>query len=226
MQHATQSPHPPRPRIIGIGLNKTGTTTLAAAGAQLGWTRQVSCRRDLLARYRGGDAACVLEAVAAHDLCEDWPWPLAFREILAHFGDSCRYVLTMRATPDIWLQSLKAHAERVSPTMHCRLLAYGHAYPHGREREHLDFYQRHADAVRMHFANLGASHLLWEACWEAGDGWDGLSQFLGVAAPSTPFPHENRAPLHPDPAMLAANRQQISIQRSLLALEDMPRLDG
>lgn len=201
-----------RPKVVGIGLNKTGTKTLAAALAELGWRNRMSCNRDLLVAWRGGDASGLLAAVEAHDLCEDWPWPLAFREILAHFGDRCRYVLTRRVTAEAWLTSLKAHSERVSPTEHCRTLAYGHAYPHGREAEHLAIYHAHNEAVRAHFAAAGAGHLLLEVCWEEGDGWDQLCPFLGVPVPSVAFPHENRAPEAPDPLMVAENRRLIAAQ--------------
>lgn len=207
----------PRPKVVGIGLNKTGTKTLAAALFTLGWTNRMSCNRELLAAWRGGDPSGLLAAVEAHDVCEDWPWPLAFREILARFGDRCRYVLTRRATPEIWLASLKAHSERVSPVEHCRTLAYGHAYPHGLEAEHLAIYHAHAEAVRAHFAAAGASHLLLEVCWEAGDGWAQLCPFLGVPVPGAPFPHENRAPEAPDPQMLADNRRLIAAQLAGLA---------
>ena len=201
-----------RPRVVGIGLNKTGTKTLAAALAVLGWTNRMSCNRDLLAAWRGGDPSGLLAAVETHDVCEDWPWPLAFREVLARFGGRCRYVLTRRATPDAWLNSLKAHSERVSPTEHCRTLAYGHAYPHGREAEHLAIYHAHNEAVRAHFAAVGAAHLLLEVCWEEGDGWDQLCPFLGVPVPSAAFPYENRAPEAPDPLMVAENRRLIAAQ--------------
>jgi hypothetical protein len=156
----------------------------------------------------------VLEAVGTHDICEDWPFPLAFREILAQFGDRRRYILTRRATPERWLESLKAHSERVSPTQHCRTLAYGHAYPHGREKEHLEIYRAHLADVREHFRLEGAAHLLLEVCWDDGDGWDAICPFLGAAVPDAAFPHENRAPAEPDPAMLAANRAAIARQQA------------
>jgi hypothetical protein len=203
-------------KIVGIGLNKTGTTTLAAAGRELGWTRGLSCRRDLLIEWRRGECLGILEAVAQADLCEDWPYPLAFREILEHFGDTARYVLTLRSSPQVWLDSLKKHAERVSATSHCRLLAYGYAYPHGAEQQHLDFYRRHADAVRTRFEARGAGHLLLEVCWETEPGWERLCPFLGVPVPAIPFPHENRAPDAVDPDVYAENLAYIRYQKGLL----------
>lgn len=44
-----------RVKVIGIGLNKTGTKTLAAALGVLGYEKHVSCRRRLLAAFRQGE---------------------------------------------------------------------------------------------------------------------------------------------------------------------------
>jgi hypothetical protein len=202
--------------VIGIGLNKTGTTTLAVALGLLGYGPHVSNRRDLLALYRAGDPGPALAAVDAAESCEDWPFPLMYRELFDRFGAAARYVLTVRRDPQAWLASLKAHALRTPPDRHARLLAYGWAYPHGAEAHHLDFYVRHNAEVRAFFRERGAEHLLLEACWEAGDGWEALCGFLGRPVPPVPFPHANAAEPSPDPAVVAANRAKIRDQLLLL----------
>jgi hypothetical protein len=202
--------------VIGIGLNKTGTTTLAVALKLLGYERHLSNRRDLLARLRAGDLAPALAALEAADVAEDWPFPLMYREIFDRFGEDARYVLTVRRDAEAWLASLKAHALRTPPDRHARLLAYGYAYPQGAETHHLAFYARHNAEVRAFFRARGASHLLLEACWEAGDGWDKLCGFLGLPVPPVPFPHANPAQPGADPAVAAANRAKIRDQLLLL----------
>jgi hypothetical protein len=202
--------------VIGLGLNKTGTTTLAVALGVLGYRRHLSNRRDLLALYRAGDPAPALDAVEQAESCEDWPFPLMHRELLDRFGDRARYVLTTRRDAAAWLASLKAHALRTPPDRHARLLAYGWAYPHGAEAHHLAFYDRHLAEVRAHFRDRGAEHLLLEVCWEAGDGWERLCGFLGLPVPPVPFPHANAADPAPDAALVAANRARIREQLLLL----------
>lgn len=205
-----------RPKVIGIGLNKTGTTTLAASLRQLGYPRHVSNRRDLLAWRHAGDPGPTFEVVEQNDSFEDWPFPLMYRELFDRFGDRARYVLTTRRDAATWLASLKAHSLRTPPDRHARLLAYGYAYPHGVEPHHLAFYERHNAEVRAFFRDRGAERLLLEVCWEAGDGWAELCGFLGLPVPPLPFPHANRAEPSPDPALAAANRARIRDQLLLL----------
>lgn len=175
-------------KVFGVGLNKTGTTSLNACGARLGY-RCKSCDRGLLRDVRRGDLTRAFAVAERFDLFEDWPWPLIFRELDERFPGS-RFILTVRRDARTWLRSLKKHSLGTHPTRHCRKLAYGHHYPFGREREHLDFYERHNDAVRRHFADRPED--LLEVCWERGDGWAELCGFLGHEPPDAPFPHRNR----------------------------------
>ena len=59
-------------KVIGLGLNKTGTTTLARCLAILGYQRPLSCRPDLLAAYRRGQIEPVLDAIEDCGYCEDF----------------------------------------------------------------------------------------------------------------------------------------------------------
>jgi hypothetical protein len=181
----------PRPKVVGIGLNKTGTTTLAACLRRLGYARHATCDYGLLAGYRNGDVEAIFRCIEANDSFEDWPFPLAYREIFDRFGERARFVLTTRKDARTWVESLKAHALRTPPVGHTRLLAYGYNYPHGLETEHIAIYERHNAEVRDFFRRRQAEHLLLEVCWERGDGWKELCGFLRTPAPDAPFPHEN-----------------------------------
>lgn len=206
-------------KLFGIGLNKTGTSTLGACARLLGF-RHVSCRRDLLIRLRQGSLDELFAVCDAHDSFEDWPYPLAYRELFERYGDGARYVLTVRRSPEAWLRSLKNHALLTQPDAHCRLLAYGHAYPHGFEREHLAFYERHNAEVVAFFRERGASHLLATLCWEEGHGWPELCRLLGEPVPDLPFPHANRTrreALESQP-LYEANAMRIREQLRLLGL--------
>lgn len=205
-----------RGKVIGIGLNKTGTKTLAAALGVLGYEKHVSCRRRLLAAFRQGELEPTFQLIEENDSFEDWPFPLMYRELHQRFGERARYVLTQRASSQIWLESLMRHSLRTPPDEHCRLLAYGYAYPHGVERHHLSFYERHNREVVEYFEAEHAKHLLLEVCWENGDGWEKLCAFLGKSVPDCAFPHENRGEA-PIPAEVEAeNRKRIFEQLRLL----------
>lgn len=178
-------------KVFGIGLNKTGTSTLRDCCRQFG-LRHVSCRRDLLIAYRRGALDEVFAVIDQHDSFDDWPWPLMYRELYDRYaGQGAKFVLTLRASPDKWLRSLKKHALYTIPGEHCRGLAYGHNYPFRHEAHHLDFYRRHADEVRTFFQAQGAADRLLEVCWENGDGWPELCRFLDLPVPEVPFPHAN-----------------------------------
>ncbi|MFR0691693.1 sulfotransferase [Enterobacterales bacterium AE_CKDN230030158-1A_HGKHYDSX7] len=203
-------------KIFGVGLNKTGTTTLAKCLQTLGFQQHVSVRRDLLVKYREGHLDDVFAVADANQTFEDWPWPLMYKELFFRYGEDARYVLTRRRTPQAWLDSLKRHSLRTPISMHCRLLAYGHDYPHGMESHHLELYEKHNRDVRAFFVQQGVEHLLLEISFDSGDGWDELCGFLGLPAPAEPLPHENRGDM-PIPAELEhENALRISEQLSRL----------
>ncbi len=180
----------PRKKVFGIGLNKTGTTTLGECGRALGYTSTTCDRRLLHTVVRKGDFGAVEEVIAANDLFEDWPWPLIYKEC-DELVPGSKFILTTRKTPDIWFRSLEKHSMRTWPLYHCRSLAFGVAYPRGNKRELIEFYERHNDEVRSYFANRPGD--LLELCWGRGDGWEELCEFLDVPVPDEPFPHANAA---------------------------------
>ena len=195
-------------KVFGIGLNKTGTTTLGTCLSQLG-LQHMSCRHDLLIKLREGRFDEIFSVIDLYDSFEDWPYPLMYREIFERYGDSALFVLTTRRDARTWLNSLKAHSLLTNPVHHSRLLAYGYNYPHEDEVHHLDFYEQHNAEVREFFAARGASDRLLEVCWEHGDGWAELCAFLGLKTPDAPFPHAN-ARRDPDPAIREANLNNIT----------------
>lgn len=204
-------------KVIGLGLNKTGTTTLARCLAILGYQRPLSCRPDLLAAFRHGQLEPALAAIEDCGYCEDWPYPLMYREIFERFGDRARYVLTRRRDAGRWLDSLKRHALRTNPDRNCRRLAYGYDYPHGAEAHHLRFYEQHNRSVVEFFEQRGARHLLLEVTWDAGDGWQVLCGFLGEPVPDSAFPHENKGELPIPAGIEAENRRRIALQLECLS---------
>jgi hypothetical protein len=200
-------------KVIGIGLNKTGTKTLAACLKQLGYENHVSVRRrDLLLQYKNGQIEDIFKIMDEYESFEDWPFPLMYKELYFRYGDSARFILTKRKDANAWLASLKRHSLRTDPDRHCRLLAYGYNYPHGFEKEHVAFYNRHNDEVVEFFDRQAASHLLQEVSWDAGDRWDGICSFLGEPVPAADFPHENRGEAPIAEEIMQENRVRIEHQ--------------
>lgn len=175
-------------KVVGVGLNKTGTKTLGAVLRHWHLKHQ-SFSPEAFELWRAGDIAGLLGWVGDYDSFEDWPWPLIYREIDDAFP-SVKFILTTRASPAVWFESLCRHANRTGPTMY-RELVYGHAMPHAHRAEHLMFYKRHNREVRAYFRDRPGD--LLEVCWENGNGWPEVAGFLGFEAPDIPFPHENKA---------------------------------
>lgn len=208
-------------KVFGLGLSKTGTTTLAACMQQLGY-KHTSYDEVLLADWAAGRLDRIFRAIDTHDSFDDWPYPLMYSELMERFGANAYYLLTIRRDPRTWIESLKKHALRSPPrNASFRKLAYGYAYPQLNEDGHIAFYERHNSAVVARAAKLGLSDRLRVLCWESGDGWRELCSFLSIEPPTTPFPHENRADqaVH-DGEIAAANLRRV--QELRLAMPARP----
>lgn len=176
-------------KIVGIGLNKTGTKSLGYCIQQWGF-RHVSLCEEAFELWRSGDVPKLLTLVGHYDSFEDWPWPLVYKSIDKRFSGS-KFILTKRKDPETWFESLCAHADRTGPTIY-RKYIYGYEMPHGHKNHHIKIYLDHLSSCREYFKKRPNDFL--EVCWEEGDGWSQLSSFLQLECPPIPFPHENKNP--------------------------------
>jgi hypothetical protein len=181
-----------RRKVFGIGLNKTGTSSLKFAMDFLGY-RTTGSNKALLREVRGGNVAAAIRHSRDYDFFQDWPWPLIYRDLHAEYGDGASYILTRRSTFEKWFASVESHA-RSSRLFSGQGLSYGYYRPFGRERAYADIYNGHNDAVRDYFTSgPGAGAPFLEMCLDDGDGWEKLCGFLGREIPDRPFPHRNTA---------------------------------
>jgi FkbM family methyltransferase len=186
---ARASRGPARPKVFGIGLGKTGTTSLAEAFEALGF-RHAPPQVPLLLQYREGRIGEIVAEAEPWESFDDFPWPLVYRELAEAYPDA-RFVLTLRESPEAWIESLVAHAGRTGESVF-KEIAYGYALPFGHEEHHLDLYRRHEADVRAFFADRPDRLLV--VSWDAGGGWDELCDFLGLPVPDRPFPWANQDP--------------------------------
>jgi hypothetical protein len=196
-------------KIFCIGLNKTGTTSLGEALMALGF-RHLGHRGRLMRAWIEGDMAPIFKAADRHDSFDDWPWPLIYRQLFERY-EQAKFILTRRHSAEAWVESLKGHAERTDPDGNPRRAIFGHDYPHGREPEHIAFYDAHNAGVRAFFRERDAQDQLVELCWEEGHGWPDLCAFVERSTPDTPFPHISPADAPArNPAFVAENRRRIA----------------
>lgn len=198
-------------KIFGIGLNKTGTSTLGAAGERLG-LRAKTWDADLFHEtIVEGRRDRLWEVIDAFDLFNDFPYPLLYPEIAERYPDA-RFVLTRRSTPDAWLASVKAHAMRASPASRTHRVVYGLQYPHGFEQSFLDYYVCHNAAARQFFA--GRREAFLEICWEEERDWSRFAAFVGREPPDGPLPRANaREGKRVNPLRYAGNVAGLLAQR-------------
>ena len=178
------------PKIFGIGLNKTGTTTLGQCGELLGLKCIGFDRRLLREIVNEKKTDGLKDIVDQYDLFEDWPWPLVYRELDKMYPGS-KFILTTRLNGVTWLNSLKEHSMKTSPFNHSRKDIYGFNYAHGKEDHFIDFYDRHNNEVREYFKERPNDFR--EFCWERGDGIEDLCYFLGKSVIQDKTPHANRS---------------------------------
>lgn len=176
-------------KVFGVGLGKTGTTTLGVALMRLGY-RHCGFDKQLVADYADGRSDRLMAVADRFDSFEDFPWPLMYRDLDQRYPGS-RFVLTVRRSSRVWYDSLCRHAVRTGPSAE-KEVAYGYPDPRGHEKHHVWLYEEHNRRLRQYFADRPGQLLV--ACWEAGDGWPELCSFLGRAIPDAPFPHANKRP--------------------------------
>ena len=176
-------------KIFGIGLSKTGTTSLARALEILGY-RTRDCMG--VTRYRQGDLTAIdLEEIDRYDAFTDTPIPSFYRELDQRYPGS-RFILTVREE-EPWLASCRKqfterHAEKHNPATRALFEdLYGtDVFDEARFREG---YRRFVAGVREYFKDRPDDLLVIDVT--AGEGWEKLCAFLNKPVPDLPFPRAN-----------------------------------
>lgn len=177
-----------RSKVFGIGLHKTGTSTLGKCLEILGYH---VCPEEIayatLEDVAAQDHGTCLELAENYDGFQDSPWNCdgVYRVLHAAFPGA-KFVLTTR-DEDRWFRSylrwVTLHGSSEAPAVHSAL---GRALTADTKEESTRAFREHNVNVIEHF---GGSPSLLVVDWEAGDGWEQLCDFLGKPIPDVPFPH-------------------------------------
>lgn len=178
-------------KIFGIGLGKTGTTSLTRAMKILGIT-PVAHGIKYIDELR--------EVKFAADIFISARW-----HFLAYAYPQAKFILTDRDT-DSWLDSTRRHYESTQRrsmegtptdyglkiplrTAESRWLMYGTTTFESEEfRKAMD---KHRLTTQIYFESQPERFLIMYIT--QGDGWDKLCKFLDVPIPNVPFPHKNKS---------------------------------
>lgn len=167
-------------KIFGIGLSKTGTTSLIRALEILGYSSRHLPRDVDFNQY---------------DAFSDVSVALKYRTLDKFFPGS-RFIYTVRNMPN-WLASCERHfakLARVDRIQDLRESLYRCTLYD--EQAFRDTWQRHDTQVRSYFAQRPGDLLVLDIC--AGEGWGPLCAFLGHEMPGVAFPWANPAKITVD----------------------------
>jgi hypothetical protein len=179
-------------KVLGVGLSKTGTSSLHSALSLLGLKSIHNDDRRLNAVIFGATAQPDFRVYDDVDAVLDIPSACFYDELLAAYPEA-KCILTVRSE-DAWWASIEHHFNTKTPVdseekhpfkWTVRNLVYGSS----RAKEFLfrKRYREHNERVR---ARVPPSRLLVLDI-SAGDGWEKLCPFLGEPIPPMPFPHRN-----------------------------------
>lgn len=186
-------------KVFGLGLSKTGTTSLGGALNTLGIrTIHYPHDRRTLDDLRNGNYK--LSILEEYQGIVDIPVAPYYAQLDRVYPNS-KFILTVRDR-DSWLKSAEVHwglkietsDERPEKELGREFTRFISACVYGTIKFNRDrflyVYDTHLRNVCDYFRNRPKDFLIMDIC--DGDGWDQLCPFLGYSIPKTRFPHANR----------------------------------
>lgn len=189
--------------IFGIGLSKTGTTSLTRALQLLGFRTNHFPYSAL--HYKMGKLSLDLDRIRKWDACTDSPIALFYKLLERNFPEA-KFILTRRDIAS-WLSSCQRNHvwpgdyvrnKGIRHLRHVRKILCLHRNTFGSEKFEAEMFrqacQAHEREVMEYFADRNRELLIMDIC--SGDGWEPLCEFLGQPVPSLPFPRANVGRAH------------------------------
>lgn len=181
-----------RARVFGVGLSRTGTSTLASALSLLGW-RPIHFPQDDRTFHQLLTADFRLDILSTYDAVLDTPAAAFFPQLDAAFPGS-RFILTTRERAT-WHESCRRFWAATSAAQERQYETFINTAVYGvptYDHQRFDYvYDRHVREVMHHFVDRSDDLLVIDIC--GGEGWERLCPFLGVATRRDAFPHEYAA---------------------------------
>jgi hypothetical protein len=180
-QTARPEPGPGKPKIFGLGLSRTGTTSLTSALDCLG--------------FPSVHYPTSLAQIEAHAGATDVSVLASFKALDQMFPGS-RFIVTTRAL-EPWLKSCESLWKKNAAVfasfpfvMNLEQKVYG---GDGYDRAlYIAARAHHLSTIAAHFQNR-PNDVLYVDIFETPDPWRPLCQFLNVPVPAIPYPNQNRS---------------------------------
>lgn len=211
---------PRKNKIFGIGLSRTGTTSLAKALSLLGYKAlhfpdDKVTQKELYGFFASQSEFVSLSILKAYDAITDTPVCCLYKALDRSYPGS-RFILTVRDKPS-WLISCRSFWEEVVDFNY-------HEQPNNRLNKYIRFiherlygtqdyepeafsraYDTYMAEVIEYFRDRPQDFLVLDIC--GGEGWSKLAPFCGAAIPGASFPFENPSSKNREHQFVLVQRQ-------------------
>ena len=174
-------------KIIGVGFQKTGTSSLREALKILGYRVKDTSARPLIPILKG-DYHKVLRMIRDYDALEDTPWYMIYKELDERIPGS-KFILTLR-DEESWYKSVSRHIGHLRNASHEWIYGRGKGLPMEDKENTIMVYSHHNKEVVHYFRDRPEDLMVVD--FTQGGGWDELCRFLGKEIPEVHFPHYNK----------------------------------
>jgi hypothetical protein len=178
-------------KIIGVGFQKTGTSTLRDALKILNYSVKDTTTRALIPILKN-DYKKVLKIIEKFDAIEDTPWYIIYKELDKLLPGS-KFILTIRDEQS-WYKSVSRHIGNLRSAHHEWIYGKGKGLPKDYKENTINVYNNHNKEVVEYFKNRPNDLLIID--FTKGDRWDKLCKFLDKDIPKEVFPHANNSKIN------------------------------
>ena len=195
----------PRRKVFGIGLSRTGTTSLTQALNILGYKaihfpHDDVTRAELYRFFAVGSGRLSLALLQEANAITDTPVCCVYKALDQAYPGS-QFILTVRekhawltSCRSFWLEQVEPYCREKPERWLAQYLRVIHERLYGRQDYEPETFSKAYDTytaeVKEYFRERPQDLLILDIC--AGEDWSQLAPFLEVPIPETPFPWENR----------------------------------
>jgi hypothetical protein len=174
-------------KIICVGFQKTGTSSLVEALRILGYEVKDNSLRPLIPILKGNFNR-ILRMITDYDAVADTPWNVIYKELDRQIPGS-KFILTVREE-EAWYRSVYRHIGILRNPSHEWIYGRGKGLPMDDKENTLRVYRNHNREVIEYFKDRPGDLMVVD--FTNGAGWEELCSFLDKGIPERPFPHANQ----------------------------------
>jgi len=160
-------------KVFGIGLQKTGTTTLGLYLKSLGYKHK-SYDNEAIWMLRKNKENKLKKIIQQYESFEDEPWAHLYK-LEDNIYPNAKFILTVRKDAERWYESICNHCDRIPFNEH-RKYFFSALLPRRHKEKYIETYIDHIKEVKEYFKDKPDKLLI--VCWENGDGIHKIAKFL------------------------------------------------